>query len=261
MDWSRAKTILIMTFIFLNAFLIFQLVEKRNAENMSVMAQEDHSFQELLRRQNIEISIDDPEADEEGQYISGEGHEFGDEEQSMIEEQFEDQEISFRRNQMIRAVLDEPQELFGLDMASSVESFLADHLYNGDEYRFASYDEEERMIRAFQVYEDEPLRYRGEESHVILYLTEDGEVEGYDQRYMDFSPQLAPELMTPLEAIEVLILEYGIADVVIDEVELGHYNMTPANMDAHEYYAPMWRVTVDDEYYFVNAHNSEVWTD
>ncbi|TMW72032.1 two-component system regulatory protein YycI [Alteribacter natronophilus] len=265
MDWSRAKTILIITFLCLNAFLIFQLIEKRNVNHMSVMAQDDHSFQQQLGHRNIELQLDDPEVNVESRYISGNGQQFGDEQQQAITEELDDQTVEFRRNgQLIESELDEPYELTGLDTALSAEAFMSDYLYMGDEYEFASYEDNEEgggVIRAYQTFEGETLRYRDHEAHVVLELNDDGLITGYRQRYMNFSPQVAPELITPIEAVRVVVTEYGIVDAVIDEAELGHYNITPANMDAPEYYAPMWRISVDGDYFYVNAHNSEVWTD
>ena len=53
MDWSRAKTIFIITFLLLDIFLIQQLISQRNENTFDTI--EETTIDERLEAQNIQV--------------------------------------------------------------------------------------------------------------------------------------------------------------------------------------------------------------
>ncbi|MBM7095394.1 two-component system regulatory protein YycI [Bacillus sp. H-16] len=260
MDWSRAKTILIVTFFCLNVFLVYQLIEKRSdSSQLGVMAQP--SFQDLLQNQNLEIELSDPSRTPTGYHVTGFPRAFNEEE---VKVDYEGQEVEIDRQEYeIVVELEESHRLIPSNLSGSVNAFLGGNLLNGDEYAFGYFNEEEGYIRAFQTHKDELLRYLSGDSHVKLEVNEDMEIERYSQRYLDLTPQLEQEqeLISPLQAIEALIEANLVGtDLTIDDddVELGYYNVYQNEVSAPEFYAPMWRIMLDDRYRYVNALDGDV---
>ena len=54
MDWSRAKTIFIITFLLLDIFLIQQLISQRNENTFDTI--EEITIDERLEAQNIQVN-------------------------------------------------------------------------------------------------------------------------------------------------------------------------------------------------------------
>ncbi|WP_096437970.1 two-component system regulatory protein YycI [Alteribacter populi] len=253
MDWSRAKTIFIVTFLCLNVFLGFQLIEKRNESNINVQAQV--TLQERLEENNIRLAIEEPEQTKMGYHITGKPRDFDEEE---LQNNINNQDVSVRLdNHILFSSLEEPYPLRPANLSASVDAFLSDNMMFGDEYVFGEYVEEDGEILVYQTYNDQPLNYlESEYAHARLLVNEDMEIESYSQRYLEVTAHTdrEQELITPIKAIELLINENQIGtDVVIDDVEIGYYNIHQADIDAPEFFAPMWRIDVNGKDRFVNA--------
>ena len=67
MDWSRIKTIFILTFLVLDVYLVYQFMNTRNAAQYEIP--KEASLEEKLKNDDIQYS-DLPEVNEKERYIS-----------------------------------------------------------------------------------------------------------------------------------------------------------------------------------------------
>lgn len=70
MNWSRTKTVFIMTFLLLNLFLGYQLYEVNDENQLSLIS--GNSTQDRLRENKISIDVELPDDLEEVEYLVGE---------------------------------------------------------------------------------------------------------------------------------------------------------------------------------------------
>ncbi|MBU8905786.1 two-component system regulatory protein YycI [Desertibacillus haloalkaliphilus] len=252
MDWSRTKTIFIVTFLFLNSFLIFQLIEQMNANQINIIA--EATIQERLEEMNIEIDVDIPEEDIAGIYIVGSSVGYDNE----IRDFLSDQQIRIVDETTVISTLDEPYELGPADYGIQLDRFLDEYIWRGEEYRFAGWDEELRQVVLYQTYDDVMI-YTFDEVSLLLQLNEEGEITGYQQNYLTINEQgQEREVLSGLRAIETLLNEQlMMSNHVVSHLELGYYSLLQP-FGGVQVFAPMWRITVDDDNYLVHAIDGSI---
>jgi regulatory protein YycI of two-component signal transduction system YycFG len=256
MDWSKTKTIFIVTFLLLNIFLGYQLYERNKQGEISVLT--DPDLQSRLEEEGIEIDIEDAEETVTGAPVTGTSATF---DESYLEENLERQTISLLNSTTAYSELHGPFRLVGANLSATVDAFLQQHVYLGEEYEIAQYNESESFIGLYQTYNGLKIdEYERENFHLVLHLTEDLEIESYVQTYMEISEQEGREqdLLSPLKAVERLLDGgYLSANAVIEHAELGYYSLIQPD-DNFQVFAPVWRIRVDNEDFFVDALNGEI---
>lgn len=251
MDWNRTKTIFIVTFLFLNIFLTWQLIETNNANQMSLI--KEVTIQEMLTENNVTIDVELPEVEILSPLIVGKYIPF--EDADLITS---GQTIEVEEN-MLEATLEEPFLLSEEQFFEDLIQFLSSYVYKGLDYRFGGYDAELQSVYLYQAYDDYTAYTFGDEP-LRLYLNDEREVLSYDQRYFEFEeqPDNEPEMLSSLKAIEKLWSDQLIGmNETITDVQFGYYSFFSPAGDV-QVFAPMWRVTVEDEVYLVHAINSSV---
>jgi regulatory protein YycI of two-component signal transduction system YycFG len=259
MDWSRTKTIFIITFMLLNIFLAYQLYEKQNMSRMSEMALPE--LESRIEEQQIEVEIDDAEEEVTGGPITGMQRTF---QEASLEQSLAGQDVSLVNDATIFSELEEPYSIVTANVEASLEGFLEQYVFRGEEYRVAHYDPEEGIIGLYQTFEGSMIdQYEREDYHLVLQLNEDDEIAAYSQRYMTITERAEEEeLLTPLQAVELLLDDPNIGigtEAVVESAQLGYYNLM--EVDANfQIFAPVWRVMINGETYYVNAMTGEIQT-
>ncbi|MBU9710902.1 two-component system regulatory protein YycI [Evansella tamaricis] len=257
MDWSKTKSIFIATFFLLNLFLGYQLIEKQSDSNLNMLTQS--TLQEKLQENEINIAINNSDEVKSGSPITGSFRTFN---QLILTEQLENQEIEVLRDETIYSTLDTPYRLVEGNIPAVVNSFVEQYVLYGDQYVFTVYNEEEMYIGMHQTFEGRAIdNHKEGPFHLKINLNEDLEIISYQQMFMDISPQgREQDLLSPVKVIEILFNDnYIPANTTIEEAELGFYNPLQGMVDLEfRVFAPMWRVLVQDTFYFVNAINGEV---
>ncbi|WP_062052541.1 two-component system regulatory protein YycI [Bacillus sp. JCM 19034] len=251
MDWNRTKTIFIFTFLFLNIFLTWQLIETNNANQMSLI--KEVTIQEKLTENNVTIDAELPEVEILSPLIVGKYISF-DEGEIITNGQM----VQIEEN-MLEATLDEPFLLSEEHFFEDLMQFLSSYVYNGFDYRFGGYDSDLQSVFLYQAYDDYTAYTFGDEP-LRLYVNDEREVVSYEQRYFEFEeqPYNEPEMLSSLKAIEKLWSDQLIGmNETITDVQLGYYSFFSPAGDV-QVFAPMWRVTVEGEVYLVHAINSSV---
>ncbi len=137
MNWSRTKTIFIFTFLFLNFFLGWQLLEKYNANQLSMIT--EATIQDRLKDNNITINVDLPEEGRTGVHIVGKYIDFSEDEVQDLPNQ---QVQLLQDDTMIVSLLDEPYPLSENEdeMREELSRFLVTYVIEGSKYQIGSLD-------------------------------------------------------------------------------------------------------------------------
>lgn len=252
MDWSRAKTIFIITFLLLNTFLGYQLNQKREASKLSLIL--EATLQERLSEMNITIAVEPDEEQLSGTYISG------------VPEVTLDTAIAeHKATQRVKAVIDETVivnliEPFPLNRAersteAQAKDFVLGNIISGQEYRFSHYDESLQQIYFYQTYQGNKVdHYQRGRLPLLLQLDNDLKLVHYEQNYLAFQPQgKEQEILTSIKAVEKLFNNQLIPpDTEINKVELSYFSFFKPVGEV-QVFAPMWNISVNDQVYYVNA--------
>lgn len=255
MDWSRTKTIFIVTFMLLNIFLGYQLSEKHSQLDELTLPE----LESRIEEQEIEIMIDDVEEEFMGAPITAYQRSF---QEVLIEQSLEAQTPQFVNETTIYSVLDSPYRLPNVNLQASIDAFLQQYVFRGEEYELAVHDEELGIIGIYQTFDGKKIdEYERDNFHITLELNEEGDIIAYTQRYMNITEQgEEQELLTPIRAIEVLLNDTGEgigAGSEVTSAELGYYNLMEVEAN-FQIFAPVWRVVIDEETHYVNAMTGEV---
>ncbi len=252
MDWSRIKTIFIISFLLLDIYLIFQFVNTRSEAKYEVM--ESASIEELLKNDEI-IYNETPLDIKKESYISVKPKTFTKEElaKNQILQSNNDEATT-----TIIGQLDKPikiTEKFNQDEFSTAVKAIVPH---GESYRFWKVDENKRTITFYQLYEGK-MMYNNLNGRLTFYMDENDEVTLYEQTYIEKVEELsdAQEILTPLDAIEILYNK-GLLEPKseITKVELGYSTLIQL---ASQVLAPTWRIVVNgEEDLFVHAFEGQV---
>lgn len=253
MNWSQAKTILIITFLLLNAFLIFQLRELNHASQINMI--EETTIQERLNDMNITIKATYEEEKMSGKHIVSRHKKITEEQIRKLE----NQTVTIEKDDKIVSILDEPVPLnIEADLNIQLNQFLATYVLEKNQYQFVRYDELKQQITFMPKYEDKVM-YSYNVAPLILHLDKDNRIISYEQAILEVEEHGRPqEFLTSLNAIEILLNEKllkGNEEIVA--IELGYYSFFQP-LGTVQVFAPMWRITVDDEYFLVNAIDGSI---
>ncbi|MFC5711620.1 two-component system regulatory protein YycI [Thalassorhabdus alkalitolerans] len=248
MDWSKTKTIFIVTFLLLNSFLVYQLIQKQNASELNVRA--EMTLQQRFEDNNIRITENLPDEINEGRHIVGKRTPVPQEAIDAVDEE----EILFPDEHAMGVVLDEPYSISNDNVNEDIGSFLESEVYNGEQYRFASWDQENQNLVFYQTYQGSTI-YTDQEEQLVLFLNDEGDVTSYLQSFLEVEEHgRKRELLSPLKAIESLLNEQLLTfNSVVSQVELGYYSYF-SPLGESQVFAPMYRIEIDEEsFYLVNA--------
>ena len=242
-----------MTFLLLNMFLVHQLDEKNNANQISMLT--EATLQERLNEMNVTIDVEFTDEQYVGIHLVGKTISFSEE----IISELDKQDVRIINDTFLVSRMFEPVSLLptGTDEFDASD-YLKSYIYNGGEYRLGRHNEETNELVFYQIY-DEKMVYSYDEVPLTLVLDEDNRVIGYQQSYFELEEQgREQEVLAPMKAIEILLNERVIvANQTVSDVEFCYYSLFKPLGDV-QVFAPMWRITVEDEYYLVNAIDGSV---
>ncbi|MFB4163615.1 two-component system regulatory protein YycI [Alteribacillus sp. JSM 102045] len=252
MDWNRTKTIFIITFLLLNTFLLYQLIEKRNSSDVNVRAQA--TVRETLADRNISVTEDLPEERSEISHIVGQPVQI---EEDIIDKAGEDN-VNVLNDRFVEVTLEEPYEVSS-NVEDDISKFLDQHVWNADEYRYESWNGDDRQMYFNQTYEGNTV-VTYEEDQLVLFFNEDNEIESYVQSYLKFREEgKEKDMLAPYKAIEVLLND-GILSFndQVNKVDLGYYSLFNPEGEV-QVFAPMYRMEInEEENYLVHAIDGSI---
>ena len=253
MDWSKIKTIFIITFLILDVYLLYQFMKIRDANKYELIT--EASVEDRLKADEIKY-VDLPTTPIKEQYLSGNPKLFTKADIAKLK----GQTGSLKEpSTTIQLTVDKPFQLSPKFEPAEMASFLKDNLLYGDQYQFWEQDEKKNTITYFQQFENFPM-YKNINGMIVFQLNEDHQLISYQQTYLEDIKKLTAkeEILTPLKAIETLH-QKGVLKPKskITKIELGY--STLIQLSASQVLAPTWRFVVDDkESLFVNAFEGQI---
>jgi regulatory protein YycI of two-component signal transduction system YycFG len=238
MDWGRAKTILILSFLFLNMILGYQLWNGKSkstelTSDASVVMEE---LNQVLRSKNIRIA------------------------QEVPKEVPKLKEITVKFDENIKGV-----EKIPLKNSIAMTSILAkgagkDHqgrseIPNLEMYQFDAITSQDGIFTLNQLFDTLPMF----EVKMELYETE-GKITSYRQAYVEVESggdQKEQKVIPAQLAIRSLVENYLLEGSVITDITLGFHGQLYNTQT--QYMVPSWRVAVGNgDIYYVQAFNGAV---
>ncbi|MGO4889049.1 two-component system regulatory protein YycI [Anaerobacillus sp. MEB173] len=252
MDWSKTKTIFILTFFLLNSFLGYQFMEKKNSTNVSPLT--EATLEERLKEMSVTVEVSIPDESVKGTHISGKLEAF-------LKENVENlsgQSARIVDEKMIVSQLDNPFLLSRTNTQYDLEQFLNEYILFGENYRFGGWNEETLQAGFYQTYAGITV-YNYDGGQLIVQVDENNQIIGYQQRYLAIHRQgREQEMLSGLKAVEILFKENLIPyESHITQVELGYYSLFRPLGEVHVL-APMWSIRINDDHYLVNAIDSSI---
>ncbi|WAA09557.1 two-component system regulatory protein YycI [Fervidibacillus albus] len=129
MDWSSAKTMFIFTFLILNVFLLYQLIQLEN-ENKNAFIQET-SMEERMLADDIQVP-ELPEDPKKEYYVEATAKKFN----RIDTENLSSQEITIISENILQSNLSTPFQLKDDWKQTDVDMFVFNHIYQGSQYTF-----------------------------------------------------------------------------------------------------------------------------
>ena len=246
MDWSRAKTIFILSFLVLDIFLILQIIDQKSASTYDYLS--DVPVEEQMAADQITLP-ELPQGPEEEFYIEANVRDFS---MENLANPAKNGQLSEESHEL-QITLDSPYELGENWHISDVDRFVKNFIDSGSEYRYWDYDKTKNTITYFQQYNGK-LFYNNRDARIVLQLNEDHEIVSYSQTMLEDITEIKNQaILSAYDAVLILyknrLLERN--DEVID-VELGYYTLVP--LKSSQILAPTWRISIagkDD--FFINA--------
>ncbi|WP_251554433.1 two-component system regulatory protein YycI [Neobacillus muris] len=254
MDWSRIKTIFIITFLILDVYLLFQFMKSRDANNYEVIT--PATVEQKLKDDQITYK-ELPTVQIKAQYLSAKPKEFAKSDLAKLK----NQTASLNETgTTLQALLDKPFQLSEKMAPSEVHDFLRENVLNGKDYLYWETDEKTNTITCYQLYDNAPL-YHNINGMITLDLNSEHQIVSYEQTYLGDIQKMSAkeeEILSALKALETLHQKGDLKPKSeITKVEIGY--STLIQLAASQVLAPTWRIVVNNkESLYVNAFEGKI---
>ncbi|MHC0039348.1 two-component system regulatory protein YycI [Pseudoneobacillus sp. C159] len=252
MDWSKIKTIFIISFLILDIYLLYQYKLIRDANQYKFLS--EVSLTDKLKTDEIDM-IELSNEVVHDRYLSAKPKEFTHDEFSFLKEQ----SITIMDGTLVVGELTNPVPLSSNFDPLEAQSFLNSYVLFGDQYGFWNIDVEHKTITFYQKH-DQKMFYENMNGKVVLYLNNLFQIESYHQTYLGEVENLTEkeEVLPATKAIETLY-QKGVLKPKskITKVELGY--STLVQLAASQVLTPTWHVVVGDQTdLYVNAFEGQI---
>jgi regulatory protein YycI of two-component signal transduction system YycFG len=253
MDWSKIKTIFIITFLILDVYLLFQFMKMRDANNYEVIT--PTSFEDKLKADEITY-VELPKAPIKDQYLSAKPKTFTKGDMAKLKGQ---KVLSTEPTSTLSVMLDKPIQLSSKFEPADLASFIKAGILYGEHYQFWKKDDKKHTITYFQQYDNYPF-YENINGMITFNVNEENQITSYQQTYLEEIEKLTAKegVLPPLKAIETLHQKGALKPKSkITKIELGY--STLIQLAASQVLAPTWHFVVNDkESLFVNAFEGQI---
>lgn len=248
MDWSKTKTIFIIVFLILNIFLLFLFIEKYEDSQLETIG--DLSTTERLADENVTLG-ELPDVEDSQPYLNAEFYRF----MSADLQTLEGQKATIREGQILESVISDPIAIEDPEDPEELNELLADYAFNGGEYTFWEYDEEDNQLLYFQAYNDLTLYYNLN-AQIAVQLNENNEAISYEQTYLTSFEEFTEEqeLREPRAVLETFYDRNLIQpNSTATDLKLGYYPLfvqeTGGDTEAvaTQVLTPAWKMTIENE--------------
>ncbi|MED3570965.1 two-component system regulatory protein YycI [Cytobacillus praedii] len=255
MDWSKIKTIFILTFLVLNIYLMYEFFKLKDSTSQYEFIVEP-SFDKRLKAD--EIQFDElPKNYQKDNYLSAKPKNFTSDE-GLDDPKLKGQQVTVNDGLVLAATLDKPYELSDKLDTSEINSFVKNHVLYGDQYRF--WGKDENKITYYQKFKDKVF-YKNISGELTIWLnTENNDIVSYQQTMLENIEERSEKekIIQPLKAIETLYEKGSLKPKSkISKVELGY--VTFIHTGTSQVLTPAWRFVInDEENLFVHAIEGQI---
>lgn len=237
-------------------FLLFQFIEKRNSNQIDVMA--ESTIEERLDVEEITY-VTLPDSNVEEMFITGKKRKFFTVELNDLK----NQQASLLSDDSVVSVLEEPIPITSASLQNNFESFLKEYVLSGEDYEFWGWNKSSNTLIFFQQYQGKTV-YFNEAGVLSVQLDEQDQMIGYEQTLLVDIDEIhdedtSHEILPAIKALEILYNKnYLPSNSHVTKVDLGYYNILPVSGDLL-FFAPTWHIVVNGETnYFVNAIEGQI---
>lgn len=253
MNWEQIKTLLILSFLILDIYLVAQFLEKKEQADIGILEQQQSTIEDQLKAESIKVP-ELPQEEYEETFISVKQKVFLPDEVTLNKSAIA-QKQSLITDYFIASVLDKPLKIDEAMPDKGLEEIFSQLVISPEEYNFWNWNEELNVLMFFQTKMDRPI-YFNQNGLVLVFLNDKNEIVYYTQTMLAEAETLAEkrELIKPIRAIETLYNgnELNPGDE-ITSVKIGFHTRVPFEGGV-QVFAPIWKVNVNNEKdFFVNA--------
>ncbi|MBX9971697.1 two-component system regulatory protein YycI [Cytobacillus firmus] len=256
MDWSKIKTIFILTFLVLDIYLMYEFFKLKEASEFEPIAQA--SLEKQLKDADITFEEPLPKSNPKDRYLRAKPVEF-DIEELEGDTRLEGQEITITEGSTLNAVLDESIKISDKFSPSELSAFIKNRVLSGEQYRFWEKPENSNRITYYQEFEGKML-YMNLNGELTFYLNDDNEIVSYKQTLLQKieSKEESEKVIQPIKAVETLYKNGSLeAKSKITNVELGYF--TFVHLSSSQLLTPAWRFVINgEENLFVDAFQGSI---
>lgn len=253
-DWSRTKTIFIVTFFVLDLFLGYQLYQKQSNNQFEYISESSVKIEDQLKNAGITYT-ELPEVPKQLSHVIGETYTFSKKDIAKLSSD----ELTVSVTDDYKKLLfsfHEPKTVIGVE--DEAKNVIASHGLFNDEYIFSKpLSTKGKELVYIQTYNGRPIYQKegSENGQIIVALDDDGNVTKFSQTYLKTNEEgNEQEILTAIKAINQLYNKNKLEkNDEITEIELGYYSLIEGKVQV---LAPTWFIEVNEErYYYVNAIN------
>lgn len=253
MQWGQIKTLLILSFLVLDIYLLVQFTGKQEQADLSVLEHTESTIEDQLAIENIKIpNLSNKKYKET--FISVEPKLIINGELKSLKK-LEKQDSEVIQNKLI---VSKVKDSITVPKQSSRETM--DNLLDGltlfpEDYSFWEWNEDMNVLIYFQQKLDRPIYYN-QNGLLLLFLNDKNEITYYTQTVLGEPKQNKDtgNLIPSMRAIETLYeSDKLVSDDEVTSVEMGFHTRVPLDSGV-QVFAPTWKVEVNEKAnYFVNA--------
>lgn len=252
MDWSKIKTIFILTFLALDIYLLYEFFKLRDANKYEFIT--ETSFEENLKADEISL-VTLPKNVNKETYVSAKPKIFKKDEFDKIK----GVHFTIIDGTVLQGTLENPVKLGKDFQISELNAFVKNKVLYGEQYQYFSQDNQEIGVTFYQQFKNKTI-YNNINGRLTLHINDENEIISFTQTLLEEveSLQEDQEVLPPLKAIETLY-DNGLLQPKskITKVELGLHTLV--QLTASQLLTPTWRFVVDDkENLFVNAFEGQI---
>lgn len=258
MDWSKIKTIFIISFLLLDLYLLYEFLKLENASQYEIMT--ETSIDKQLKTDGIEYN-ELPQGEMKDNFLSAIPKSFSSDELKWYgNSKLNNQSITIsNKTFLLESVLKRPLKLGKNIEQADLNAFISKNVLYGDQYRFWEFNETQHTITYYQQYGEKSF-FKNIYGELTFYLNDQNEVISYKQTLLKDVKELKKKekILQPIEAIETLY-EKGMIEPnsKITNVELGYYTLV--HLTSSQVLTPAWRVVINNKTdLFVNAFEGQL---
>lgn len=243
-----------MVFLVLDIFLLYQFLDKKDSTQIDPIT--EASVEEQMKEDGIKFpSL--PNEEKQENILIAKRKEFSKDDSKKLE----NQQVSINDETTLVGTFEKSIIVNEEFKPGELAEFLKENIYQGERYKFWSYEESSNSIIYYQSFGNKTF-YNNTNAKLTLRLNENREIVSYEQTYLeDIKPMNKKEsVISANQAIANLFNKGHLpekSEISKDDVELGYYNLLKSS-SASYLLTPTWWVKVNGKDMFVKAFDGEV---